>query len=56
MDEKDKLIVKLYDAIDKLDTAYMDIGNNHDFSLGLTGEEYDEINDVMIEAEKYLFD
>lgn len=49
------LIKRLYAAITKLDDDYLEVINRQDLNAGtLTGAEYDEINDLMIEVAEYL--
>jgi hypothetical protein len=47
-----ELLKRLLEATNKLDRAYLDLiyhGQND-----MTGEKYDEINDVLVEVEEYL--
>lgn len=43
--------IRLYYALDKLFTAYCTVLAHEDFTGGLTGEEIDEICDLLIEME-----
>jgi hypothetical protein len=49
-----ELLKRLFEATVKLDTHYCTILNRRDFSQGMSGEEYDEINDILIEVEEFL--
>jgi hypothetical protein len=49
-----ELLEKLFKATSKLDICYCTILNRQDISEGMTGEEYEEINDLLIEVEEFL--
>lgn len=49
-----ELLKRLFEATVKLDTHYCTILNRQDFNEGMSGEEYEEINDLLIEVGKFL--
>lgn len=54
MKNERELLEKLFKVTTKLDYSYCTILNREDLSLAMSGKEYEEINDVLIEVEDYL--
>lgn len=54
MNKELELIKRLYIAIKKLDMDYCTMLNEEDFTLGMTGKEYEEIDDLINEVGEYL--
>jgi hypothetical protein len=54
MDKELELLKRLYQATQKLDSHYCTILNRQDFNEGMSGEEYEEFNDLLIEVGKFL--
>lgn len=48
------LLQRLFQATEKLDLTYCTMLNNNDLTLGMPGEEYEEISDLLIEVEEAL--
>lgn len=49
-----ELLKKLHEATTKLDMNFCTVTGRNDKSLAMSGEEYDEINDLLIEVEEFL--
>jgi hypothetical protein len=50
-----ELLRKILEAYNKLDMTYCTVLNRGDFSLGMTGEEYEELEDISFEVGEYLY-
>lgn len=48
------LLVKLYSAAEKLDMNYCTTINEDDLTIGMSGEEYEEISNLLLEIKDYL--